>query len=44
MGPNKHGLFPVFYGSFSRYSDAQQKMQEVQKSHNPEAWVLIEEH
>ncbi len=44
IGANKHGLFPVFYGSFNSYSEAQQKMQEIQKSHNPEAWVLIEEH
>ena len=44
IGVNKHGLYPVFYGSFHSYGEAQLKMQEIQKSHNPEAWVLIEEH
>ncbi|WP_395065570.1 SPOR domain-containing protein [Flavobacterium sp.] len=40
---NKHGLYPVVYGSFSSYSEAQKEMQKIQKSHNPEAWLLIEE-
>ena len=44
IGVNKHGLYPIFYGSFTSYREAQQKMQEIKKSHNPEAWVLIEEH
>ncbi|MFM2229834.1 MAG: hypothetical protein RL607_1092 [Bacteroidota bacterium] len=43
LKPNKHGLYPVLYASYSSYTVAQQKMQEIQKSHNPEAWVLIEE-
>lgn len=40
---NKHGLYPVVYGSFSSYSEAQKEMQKIKKSHNPEAWMLIEE-
>ena len=40
---NKHGLYPVIYGSFNSYGEAQSEMQRVQKSHNPEAWLLIEE-
>lgn len=43
IGPNKHGLYPVLYGSYARYSDARNQMETAQKSHNPEAWVLIEE-
>ncbi|MEC4003461.1 SPOR domain-containing protein [Flavobacterium sp. SUN052] len=40
---NKHGLFPVLYGSFATYSEAQTEMERIKKSHNPEAWLLIEE-
>lgn len=40
---NKHGLYPVIYGSFASYSEAQTEMERIKKSHNPEAWVLIEE-
>ena len=40
---NKHGLFPVVYGSYSSYSEAQKEMQRIKKSHNPQAWMLIEE-
>lgn len=40
---NKHGLYPVIYGSFSSYSEAQTEMDRIKKSHNPEAWLLIEE-
>jgi hypothetical protein len=40
---NKHGLYPVVYGSYSLYSEAQKEMQRIQKSHNPEAWLLIQE-
>jgi cell division protein FtsN/nucleoid DNA-binding protein len=43
IGQNKHGLYPVIYGSFSSYTDAQNEMERIKKSHNPEAWVLIEE-
>lgn len=40
---NEHGLFPVIYSSYASYSEAQTEMQRIKKSHNPEAWVLIEE-
>jgi nucleoid DNA-binding protein len=40
---NKHGLYPVIYGSFASYTEAQIEMERIKKSHNPEAWVLIEE-
>ena len=40
---NKHGLYPVFYSSFASYSEAQKEMLKIQKSHNPEAWLLIQE-
>ena len=43
LKPNKNGLYPVFYGSFSSYSEAQNTLNTVKKNHNPEAWLLIEE-
>lgn len=43
IGPNKNGLFPVLYGSFWNYAEAQKAMHKIQKTDNPEAWLLIEE-
>ncbi len=40
---NKHGLYPVIYGSYTSYLEAQTEMERIKKSHNPEAWLLIEE-
>jgi len=40
---NKHGLYPVVYGSYASYSDAQKAMREIQKKDNPAAWLLIQE-
>ncbi len=43
IAPNKHGLFPVLYGSYASLAEAQKAMDTIQKVHNPEAWLLIEE-
>ncbi len=40
---NNHGLFPVVYGSYPSYAEAQKAMSEIQESENPEAWLLIED-
>ena len=40
---NKSGWFPVAFGSFATNIEAQQKLGEIQKTQNPEAWILIEE-
>jgi len=40
---NKHGLFPVLYGSYSSYADAYQAMKDIRKLDNKDAWLLIEE-
>ena len=40
--PNKHGLFPVLYGSYATISEAEKAKKEIQKKHNPEAWILIQ--
>ena len=39
---NKYGLFPVLYGSYATYAEAEQAKQEIQKTQNPDAWMLIE--
>jgi hypothetical protein len=43
IAPNKHGLSPVLYGSFSSYAEAHNAMQKIKKAHNNEAWLLIQE-
>jgi hypothetical protein len=40
--PNRHGLFPVLYGSYATIAEAEKAKQEIQKKHNPEAWILIQ--
>ncbi len=39
---NKHGLFPVLYGSYATFAEAEKVRQEILKNENPDAWVLIE--
>jgi len=39
---NKYGLFPVLYGSYATYAEAEKAKQEIQKNDNPDAWMLIE--
>jgi hypothetical protein len=43
LEPNKFGMFPVLYASYSSYSEAYNAMTEIKKSHNPEAWMMIKE-
>lgn len=43
LAPNKHGLFPVVYGSYSTYSEAHEAMKNIQKLDNKDAWLLIDE-
>ena len=43
LAPNRHGLFPVLYGSYSTYAEAHQAMKDIQKLDNKDAWLLIEE-
>lgn len=42
LGENKHGLFPVLYGSYATMSEAQKAQREIQKGENPDAWILVE--
>ena len=41
IAPNKHGLYPVLYGSYATYGEAQQVMAEIQKANNPDAWLMV---
>jgi hypothetical protein len=42
LGENKHGLFPVLYGSYATMAEAQKAQKEIHKGENPDAWILIE--
>lgn len=39
---NKYGLYPVLYGSYATYEEAENAKDEIQKTDNPDAWILIE--
>ncbi len=39
---NNHKLYPVVYGSFKSLAEAQTERKNIQKTHNAEAWLLIE--
>jgi len=42
ISQNKYGLFPVLYGSYATFPEAEEAKQEIQKTVNPDAWILIE--
>ena len=39
---NKHNLYPVVYSSFKTLEEAQLERKNIQKTHNAEAWLMIE--
>lgn len=39
---NKHGLYPVLYGSYATMQEAERVQREIHKAENPDAWILIE--
>lgn len=43
LAPNKHGLYPVLYGSYPTYKEAWDAMSKIKKEHNPDAWLLIKD-
>ncbi len=43
LEPNKYGLHPVLYGSYSSYKEAWRAMNKIKRSHNPDAWLLVKE-
>lgn len=40
---NRHGNFPVLYGSYSSYTEAQQSMRQIHQSTNKDAWLMVKE-
>ena len=42
IAPNRKGYFPVIYGSYSTFAEAEKAKKEINKIHNPEAWILIQ--
>ena len=42
IAPNKNGFFPVLYGSYATFSEAEKAKKEINVKHNPEAWILIQ--
>ena len=39
---NKYGLYPVLYGSYATFAEAEKAKKEIQETKNPDAWILIE--
>lgn len=42
LGINKNGLYPVLYGSYSTFAEAEKVKDSITESDNPEAWILIQ--
>ena len=42
IAPNKNGYYPVLYGSYATFAEAEKAKKEINIKHNPEAWILIE--
>lgn len=42
LDKNRHGLFPVLYGSYQTREEAQKSLREI-RTQNPEAWLLVQE-
>lgn len=40
---NNFGLFPVLFGSYPTYLDAQKALKEIRKTQSPEAWLMIKD-
>jgi hypothetical protein len=42
LGINKTGLYPVLYGSYSSFAEAEKEKDSITATDNPEAWILIQ--
>lgn len=40
---NKYGLYPVLFGSYSTYPEAQKAMKEIRRTTESEAWLLVKD-
>lgn len=41
--PNRYGLHQVLYASFKDRNEALNKLREIQRNENPDAWLLVQE-
>lgn len=42
IAPNKNGYYPVLYGSYTTFAEAEKAKKEINEKHNPDAWILIQ--
>lgn len=42
LGINKNGLYPVLYGSYNTFAEAEKEKDKIIESDDPEAWILIQ--
>jgi hypothetical protein len=42
LGENKNGFYPVLYGSYTTFAEAEKEKKFITETDNPEAWILIE--
>jgi nucleoid DNA-binding protein len=42
LGINKNGLYPVLYGSYPTFAQAEKEKDSITETDNPEAWILIQ--
>ena len=42
IAQNKYGLYPVLYGSYPTFTEAEEAKIEIQKTVNPDAWILVQ--
>jgi len=42
ISQNKYGLYPVLYGSYATFAEADKLKQKIRNTINPDAWVLVE--
>ncbi|PJJ10135.1 sporulation related protein [Flavobacterium sp. 1] len=42
LGVNKNGYYPVLYGSYTTFAEAEKEKNEIIETDNPQAWILIQ--
>jgi hypothetical protein len=42
LGLNKNGYYPVLYGSYTNFAEAEKEKNKIIQTDNPQAWILIQ--
>ena len=42
LGVNRNGYYPVLYGSYTTFAEAEKEKNNIIETDNPEAWILIQ--